>query len=110
MIHLISGKVIPDSQIDCLNMNKLEPIAKEGTCVKCAMKQFAKRRIYRPPHLDYKPVELVYIEECPWYLMMEERDRANSKNRSLRETALDAIDEIDTLRKILEKSIDDYSV
>lgn len=110
MIHLISGKVIPNSQIDCLNMNKLEPLAKEGTCVKCAMKQFTKRRIHRPQHLDYKPVELVYIEECPWYLMMVERDIANYKNRSLRETASDAIDEIDILKKILEKSTVDYSV
>ena len=110
MIHLINGKVIPKSQIDCLNMIKLEPLTKEGTCERCAMKQFAASKTYRPPHLDFKPLEVVYINQCPWFLMMEERDRANSKNRSLRETASDAMDEIDILKKILEKSIEDYSV
>ena len=110
MIHLISGKVIPDSQIDCLSMIKLEPLTKEGTCERCAMKQFAAYKTYRPPHLGLKPIEVVYINQCPWYLMMVERDRANSKNLSLRETAADAMDEIDILRKILEKSVEDYSV
>lgn len=110
MIHLISGKVIPNSQIDCLNMNKPEILTKEGTCVKCAMRQFAPSVFYRPPHLDYNNVEIVHIERCPWFLMMKERDRANSKNISLQETASDAIDEIDILKKILKKSIDDYSV
>lgn len=109
MIHLINKEVIPESQVDCLNMNKLEIVTKKGTCTKCAMKQFATRRIYKPAHLDHA-IETVYIEKCPWYLMMEERDRAELKNRSLRETASNAIDEIDILTEILKKSIDNYSI
>ncbi|MCK5013949.1 MAG: hypothetical protein KAS66_09025 [Candidatus Omnitrophica bacterium] len=91
-------------------MVRLEPLTAEGTCEKCAMKQFAPSITYRPLNLDYKSIELVHIDQCPWFLMMEERDRANSKNRSLQETASDAIDEIDILKKILEKSIEDYSI
>lgn len=110
MKHLIDGRVIPDSQIDCLNMTMMEPLSKTGNCTKCAMKQFAPVRIDYSAHVDFKPREIVDKERCPWYLMMEERDRALSKNKSLQETISDGMDEIDILKEILEKSIKDYSV
>ena len=110
MIHLVDGRVIPDSQIDCLNMTMMKPLSETGNCEKCAMKQFAPTRIDYSLHVDFKPREIVNKERCPWYLMMEERDRARSKNESLQETILDGINEIDILREILEKSNKEYSV
>ena len=110
MIHLIDGRVIPQSQIDCLNMTLMEPLSETGNCERCAMKQFASPRIDYSSHVDYRPREIVDKERCPWYLMMQERDRALSKNKSLQETISDAINEIDILKEILEKSNKDYSV
>ncbi|MCK4666849.1 hypothetical protein KAU33_08870 [Candidatus Dependentiae bacterium] len=110
MRYLVDGRVIPDSQIDCLIMTMMEPLSKTGNCMRCAMKQFASTRTDYSSHVDYKPREIVDKERCPWYLMMEERDRALSKNKSLQETVSDAIYEIDILKEILEKSSEDYSI
>jgi len=111
MIHLIDGRVIPGSQVDCINMNSLPPLSEiGGNCKNCAMKQFALTRTSRPVHLNYKPIEIVYIEKCPWFLMMEERDIAISKNESLGQTISDAVDEIDLLKDILQRNKKYYSV
>lgn len=111
MIHLIDGKRIPQRQTDCIKLTPLIPLSETGgNCGKCAMKQFASTYIWNPSTLTYKPVEMVIIEECPWFLMMQERDRANSKNDSLGQTISAALREIDLLRETLEKNKEYYSV
>lgn len=111
MIHLINGKTIPQKQTDCIKLNPLIPLSEtDGNCGKCAMKQFASTYIWRPATLIYKPVEVVIIGKCPWFLMMQERDRAISKNDSLGQTISAALREIDLLRETLEKNKEYYSV
>lgn len=106
MIHLVNGKVIPDNQIDCLNINSFtkSPESPSGNCKRCAMKQFTRRKIDSSKYYGYTTREIVDIESCPWFLMMQERDRAISKNDSLKETISDTVNEISILKEILEKN------
>lgn len=110
MKYLVNGRVIPESQVDCLNMTLMEPLSEIGNCERCAMKQFASTRTDYSPHLGCKSREMVDKNKCPWYLMIKERDRIISKNESLQETISDAINEIDILREVLKKNSEYYSV
>ena len=115
MIHLINGKVIPENQVECMSMyslfTKLPQGTETGNCEKCAMKQFAPTKSENSKYYGFDTKEMVNIDHrCPWLLMMEERDAALYKNESLIETISDALNEINTLKDILEKYSAEFSL